>query len=112
MAEVHCERFRLAWRGRKRRFWGACPTFTTGCRTAAHLFYERTNPILDAHDFDAFVEARCQKFYADKLGRPSLPPAVYFRLPLVGCFEGLDSERGIATASPASRPRLMCPGSA
>jgi transposase len=65
-------------------------------KTAAHPFYERTNQILDSHSFDPFVEGLCRKFYADKLGRPSLPPAVYFRLLLVGYFEGIDSERGIA----------------
>jgi transposase len=65
-------------------------------KTAAHPFYERTNQILDAHHFDRFVEGLCQKFYADKLGRPSLAPAVYFRLLLIGYFEGIDSERGIA----------------
>lgn len=61
-----------------------------------HPFYERLNKILDAEGFDAFVEKLCAKFYADKLGRPSLPPAVYFRALLVGYFEGIDSERGIA----------------
>ena len=65
-------------------------------KSAAHPFYERTNQILDSHGFDAFVEGLCQKFYADKLGRPSLAPAVYFRLLLIGYFEGIDSERGIA----------------
>lgn len=65
-------------------------------KTAAHPFYERTNQILDSRQFDPFVEGLCQKFYADKLGRPSLPPAVYFRLLLIGYFEGIDSERGIA----------------
>ena len=44
----------------------------------------------------AVPEERCRKFYADKLGRPSLPPAIYFRMLLVGYFEAIDSERGIA----------------
>ncbi|MEN6537023.1 MAG: transposase [Bryobacteraceae bacterium] len=65
-------------------------------KTAAHPFYERINQILDSRRFDAFVEERCRKFYAAKMGRPSLAPAVYFRLLLIGYFEGLDSERGIA----------------
>jgi len=65
-------------------------------KTAAHPFYERTNQILDSRRFDPFVEGLCRKFYADKLGRPSLAPAVYFRLLLIGYFEGIDSERGIA----------------
>lgn len=46
--------------------------------------------------FDAFVEEQCRSFYADRMGRPSLPPGVYFRLLLIGYFEGIDSERGIA----------------
>ena len=46
--------------------------------------------------FDAFVEAQCASFYAETMGRPGLPPAIYFRLLLIGYFEGIDSERGIA----------------
>lgn len=65
-------------------------------KTAAHPFYERINQILDSRRFDPLVEGLCQQFYANKLGRPSLPPAIYFRLLLIGYFEGLDSERGIA----------------
>jgi transposase len=30
------------------------------------------------------------------MGRPGLPPGIYFRLLLIGYFEGLDAERGIA----------------
>lgn len=62
----------------------------------SHPFYRRLNELLRAGDFDAFVERSCQKFYADRMGRPSLAPGVYFRLLLLGYFEGLDSERGIA----------------
>jgi transposase len=62
----------------------------------AHPFYRRLNQILGQHGFDEYVERACQGFYADKLGRPSLAPAVYFRLLLIGYFEGIDSERGIA----------------
>ena len=65
-------------------------------RGGAHPFYDRVNAILEAEDFDAFVEDRCRKFYADRMGRPSLPPAVYFRALMIGYFEGIDSERGIA----------------
>jgi transposase len=61
-----------------------------------HPFYTRLNARLDAHDFDRFVEDLCARFYAPVMGRPSLPPGRYFRLLLVGYFEGLDSERGIA----------------
>ncbi len=61
-----------------------------------HPFYARLNTILDHAGFDRFAEAECQQFYAPVMGRPSLPPGRYFRLLLVGYFEGLDSERGIA----------------
>ncbi len=61
-----------------------------------HPFYVRLNRALDAAGFDAYVEGRCRQFYAPVLGRPSLSPGRYFRLLLVGYFEGLDSERGMA----------------
>ena len=61
-----------------------------------HPFYQRLNAILDEYEFDRFVEERCSKFYAARMGRPSVAPGIYFRLLLVGYFEGLDSERGIA----------------
>jgi transposase len=64
--------------------------------TGGHPFYQRLNQILEAHEFDAFAEAQCAPFYAATLGRPSLTPGVYFRLLLIGYFEGIDSERGIA----------------
>ena len=65
-------------------------------RSAGHPFYERLNRVLDDAGFDAFVEAQCAPFYADDIGRPSLAPGRYFRLLLLGYFEGLDSERAIA----------------
>jgi transposase len=61
-----------------------------------HPFYARLNTILDDAGFDRFVQEQCQPFYAPVMGRPSLPPGRYFRLLLLGYFEGLDSERGIA----------------
>src|SRR5207253_3687743 len=61
-----------------------------------HPFYVRLNAILDAAGFDRFVEEQCRPFYAPVMGRPSLAPGRYFRMLLVGYFEGLDSERGIA----------------
>ena len=64
-------------------------------QSAGHPFYERLNRILEAAGFDAFVEGLCAPFYA-MMGRPSLAPGRYFRLLLIGYFEGLDSERGIA----------------
>lgn len=65
-------------------------------RSPGHPFYERLNRILDKEGFDVFVEGECAKFYAARMGRPSLPPAMYFRLLVIGYFEGIDSERGIA----------------
>jgi len=65
-------------------------------RSAAHPFYARLNQILDQADFDGYVEALCQRFYADQIGRPGLAPGRYFRLLLIGYFEGLDAERAIA----------------
>jgi transposase len=53
------------------------------------------NAVLETHGFDDFVEAQCASFYAT-VGRPSLTPGTYFRLLLIGYFEGIDSERGIA----------------
>jgi len=61
-----------------------------------HPFYRRLNELLEAEKFDEFVEGRCARFYAAKYGRPSLTPGIYFRSLLIGYFEGIDSERGIA----------------
>jgi transposase len=61
-----------------------------------HPFYQRLNQLLLEHGFDRFVEARCASFYAETRGRPSIPPGVYFRMLLIGYFEGIGSERGIA----------------
>jgi transposase len=65
-------------------------------RGPGHPFYQRLNRVLEKAGFDEFVEGLCAKFYAERIGRPSLAPAVYFRLLLIGYFEGIDSERGIA----------------
>ena len=65
-------------------------------RSPGHPFYARLNKALGSAGFDRFVESRCGEFYAPVLGRPSLAPGRYFRLLLVGYFEGLDSERGMS----------------
>ena len=81
-------------------------------KSPGHPFYTRLNALLDADDFDRFVEGKCTKFYAPVMGRPSLAPGRYFRLLLVGYFEGIDSERGIAwraTDSLAVRSFLRLP---
>lgn len=61
-----------------------------------HPFYNRLNEALDKSGFDSFCEQRCAPFYHHTLGRPSLPPGMYFRTMMIGFFEGIDSERGIA----------------
>ena len=80
-------------RGRTPGLWIATNELPS---TGGHPFYQRLNRILDAHGFDDFVEAHCAPFYAASVGRPSLTPGTYFRLLLIGYFEGIDSERGIA----------------
>jgi transposase len=64
--------------------------------TPGHAFYERLNTVLDAEKFDRRVEAMCRKYYKGASGRPSMAPGTYFRMLLLGYFEGIDSERGIA----------------
>ena len=59
-----------------------------------HLFYEKLNELLDEHRFDQRVEAMCIEHYS-KRGRGSIAPGVYFRMLLIGYFEGIESERGI-----------------
>jgi transposase len=61
-----------------------------------HPFYNRLNELLEKAGFDRFCEESCGGFYHAKLGRPSLPPGLYFRTMMIGFFEGIDSERGIA----------------
>jgi transposase len=68
-----------------------------------HPFYRKLNQLLAEHGFDPFVEGLCQKFYHEEVGRPSVPPGVYFRMLLIGYFEGIDAERGIAWRSDDSR---------
>ena len=78
-------------------------------RSASHAFYERLNDALMAEGFDDFVEDLCEPFYVAGKGRPSIPPGTYFRMILVGYFEGLESERAIdwrVSDSLALRPFL------
>jgi len=65
-------------------------------RSPGHPFYERLNEVLGKAGFDHRAEELCRPFYSEGKGRPSLPPGVYFRMLLIGYFEGIDSERGIA----------------
>ena len=61
-----------------------------------HPFYAKLNDLLDDRGFDDVVEGLCARFYHESIGRPGIPPGVYFRMLLIGYFEGIDSERGIA----------------
>jgi len=61
-----------------------------------HPFYQRLNELLDKDGFDGFVEGLCARFYHETIGRPSIAPGAYFRMLLIGYFEGIDSQRGIA----------------
>jgi hypothetical protein len=65
-------------------------------RSPGHPFYERVNGVLGEAGFDRFVEDLCRPHYAAVQGRPSIPPGTYFRMLMVGYFEGIDSQRGIA----------------
>ena len=65
-------------------------------RSPGHVFYDRLQELLIAGSFDGFVETACQPYYARKMGAPSVPPGRYFRMHMVGYFEGIASERGIA----------------
>ena len=67
-------------------------------KSAGHPFYQKLNALLAEADFDAWIERRCRQYYAtdEQRGQPSIPPGVYFRMLLVGYFEGIDSQRGIA----------------
>ena len=65
-------------------------------RSPGHAFYDRLQTVLVQGGFDDFAEEACRPFYAEKMGAPSIPPGRYFRMHLIGYFEGIDSERGIA----------------
>ena len=64
-------------------------------RSKGHVFYDRLQAMLLKNGFDQFAETLCASFYAKSRGRRSIPPSRYFRMLLVGYFEGIDSERGI-----------------
>ena len=97
---------RMAMGKRKRErqptMWATATDFPTA---ASHPFYTRLNQLLRQHGFDDFAEAHCATFYAATMGRPGLPPAIYFRLLLVGYFEG--SIRSAASRG-ARRTRSRC----
>src|SRR3984893_18196337 len=80
-------------RQRQEQLW---VTHTELATAPGHPFYKRLNELLDGEKFDEFAESECARFDAHNNGRPSLPPGTYFRLLLIGYFEGIDSERGMA----------------
>ena len=80
-------------RQRQEALWVTHTELVTG---PGHPFYRRLNELLDGEKFDEFCEGECARFYPKNNGRPSLTPGTYFRLLLIGYFEGVDSERGIA----------------
>ena len=80
-------------REKQQDLWVAASEIVT---TPGHVFYERLNTVLNAEKFDQRVEAICRKYYKSSSGRPSITPGTYFRMLLLGYFEGIDSERGIA----------------
>ena len=65
-------------------------------KSPGHVFYRKLNALLKDAGFDRWVEALCEPYYAKGKGRPSVPPGVYFRMHVVGYFEGINSQRGIA----------------
>jgi transposase len=65
-------------------------------KPASHPFYTKVSEILDKNKVDRRLEYLCKRFYAPTMGRPGLAPGIYFRMLLLGYFEGIDSERGIA----------------
>jgi transposase len=71
-------------------------------QTPGHPFYQGLNDVLNKAGFDEFCEQQCAMFFYRRLGRPSTPPGGYFCLLLIGFFEGIDSERGIAWRVPDS----------
>ena len=65
-------------------------------KSVGHVFYRKLNRLLVEADFDRTVEKMCEPYYHTHLGRPSIPPGAYFRMLLVGYYEGIGSQRGIA----------------
>ena len=102
-------------KGRQRELFVAA----SETRALGNPFYRALNRLLDEHGFDEFAEEACREFYAEKRGRPGIPPGVYFRMLTVGYLEGIGAERGIAwrcadSISLLTRPKpganLLTPG--
>ncbi len=83
--------------GKRRKKQGGLFVLTEDLpKSPGHPFYGRLNELLEKAGFDKYVESRCRKFYAAKLGRPSMAPGMYFRIAMIGYFEGLGSERAMS----------------
>jgi transposase len=65
-------------------------------KAPGHVFFRKLNSILREAGFDRWAEGLCQPHYAETLRRPGIPPGTYFRMLLIGYFEGIGSQRGIA----------------
>jgi transposase len=72
-------------------------------KSPGHPFYKKLNQLLAEAGFDRWIEQLCAPYYADKRGRPSIPPGVYYRMIFIGYFEGIASQRGIAWRCSDSR---------
>ena len=88
---------------RKREQQGLWIATTDLPKSPGHPFYMKLNQLLAEAKFDGWLEKLCEPYYAAVLGRPSIPPGIYFRMILVGYFEGLGSQRGIAWRCSDSR---------
>ena len=87
-------------KARQQEFWTATGDLP---RSPGHPFYAKLNGLLKAAEFDGHVQKLCAPYYADKVGRPSIPPGVYLRMLLIDYFEGIASQRGIAWRCADSR---------
>jgi hypothetical protein len=72
-------------------------------KSPGHPFYTALNRLLAANGFDPLVEKLCAPYYAETMGRPGVPPGVFFRMLFVGYFEGLQSHRAISWRCTDSR---------
>src|SRR5690242_21959095 len=88
---------------RKREQQSAWVATTDLPRSPGHPFYRKLNQLLAEARFDDWIEDLCRPYYVEGRGRPSIPPGVYFRMILVGFFEGVSSQRGIAWRCSDSR---------
>ena len=88
---------------RKREQQGLWIATTELPKSPGHPFYRKLNDLLAEAKFDDWIEKRCEAFYAGNLGRPGIPPGIYFRMILIGYFEGIGSQRGIAWRCSDSR---------